>query len=325
MSKPFISKNNLFGESGINGEVFTYNYLTPRYWPTWLFLGLSFLFAYLPKYPRTIIGDLAGKILYSIGSSKKSIVDINLKLTFSELNSKERDKLCRSFFRNLGHMYVNLPLLWWKSDNELQKLIDKKGLNLIEKKLQKNQSVILLAPHTLSLDFGGRALSRYDVLSMYKPFKNKLLNWFIGRSRSKGTDNSIIYPRNKTSSIKSIIRKMKKPSVFYLLADEDISVEDSVFSDFFDTKKTALKSVSKISKITQSKVMPCICTYNIKEHKYIFQVFPELEKFPSDSIENDCSELLSVLEKQIMIDLEQYMWTLRIYKNRPDGSDIYKI
>ena len=81
MSKPFISKNNPFDEPGINGEVFTYNYLTPRYWPTWLFLGLSFLFAYLPKYPRTIIGDLAGKILYSIGSSKKSIVDINLKLT----------------------------------------------------------------------------------------------------------------------------------------------------------------------------------------------------------------------------------------------------
>ena len=33
----------------------------------------------------------------------------------------------------------------------------------------------------------------------------------------------------------------------------------------------------------------------------------------------------SVLEKQIMVELEQYMWTLRIYKNRPDGSDIYKI
>jgi lauroyl-KDO2-lipid IV(A) myristoyltransferase len=160
---------------------------------------------------------------------------------------------------------------------------------------------------------------------MYKPFKNKLLNWFIGRSRSKGTDRSVIYPRNKTSSIKSIIKKMKKPSVFYLLADEDISVEDSIFSDFFDTKKAVLKSVSKISKITQSKVLPCICTYNIKKHKYTFQVLPELENFPTDSIKNDCSELLSVLEKQIMTDLEQYMWTLRIYKNRPDGSDIYKI
>ena len=81
MSKPFISKNNPFGESEVNGEIFTYSYLSPRYWFTWLFLGLSFLFVYLPKYPRIMIGDMAGKILYSIGSSKKSIVDINLKLT----------------------------------------------------------------------------------------------------------------------------------------------------------------------------------------------------------------------------------------------------
>ena len=82
MPKPFISKNNPFSEPEINGEVFAYSYLTPRYWLTWLFLGLSLLFVYLPKYPRIMIGDLAGQILYSIGSSKKSIVDINLKLTF---------------------------------------------------------------------------------------------------------------------------------------------------------------------------------------------------------------------------------------------------
>ena len=324
MAKPFISKNNPFGEPEANGENFTYTYLMPRYWLTWLFLGLSFLLVILPKYPRFMFGDLTGKMLYGLGSSKKAIVEKNLKLTFSSLSSMERDMICRSFFRNLGHMYINLPLLWWKSDHTLQKIINKKGLDLLDKYLKNNESIILLAPHSLALDFGGRALSKYDVLSMYKPFKNKLLNWFIGRSRSKDTDRVVVYPRHKVS-IKNIIRKMKKPSVFYLLADEDISVEDSVFTNFFDTKKTALKSISKISKITKSKVLPCICTYDIKAHKYTFEVFPELKNFPSDNIENDCVKINSILEKQIDIDVAQYMWTLRIYKNRPDGSDIYKI
>tara|TARA_Y100000389_G_scaffold35305_1_gene30018 strand:- start:1482 stop:2459 length:978 start_codon:yes stop_codon:yes gene_type:complete len=324
MSKPFISKNNPFGESEVNGEIFTYSYLSPRYWFTWLFLGLSFLLVYLPKYLRIKIGNLVGDILYCLGSSKKAIVNINLKLTFNKLSSTERDELCKSFFRNLGHMYVNLPLLWWKSDNALQQLIDKKGLHLIEEYLQKDQSIILLAPHTLALDFGGRALSKYDVLSMYKPFKNKLLNWFVGRSRSKDTDSVVVYPRDK-ASIKKIIRKMRKPSVFYLLADEDISVEDSVFTNFFDTQKNALKSISKLSKITKSKVLPCICTYDIKSHKYSFEVLPELKNFPSDNIENDCIQINSILEKQVGSDVTQYMWTLRIYKHRPDGSDIYKI
>ena len=49
MPKPFISKNNPFGESEVNGEVFEYKYFYPKYWPMWGFLGLSFLVAYLPK------------------------------------------------------------------------------------------------------------------------------------------------------------------------------------------------------------------------------------------------------------------------------------
>ena len=159
---------------------------------------------------------------------------------------------------------------------------------------------------------------------MYKPFKNELLNWFIGKSRSKDTDKVVIYPRDK-SGMKTIIKNMRKPSVFYLLADEDISMEDSLFSNFFDTQKTVLKSVSKLAKITKSRVLPCTCTYDIKKQKYHFQVFPELENFPSDNLQDDCAKINSVLEKQIMINKMQYMWTLRIYKNRPDGSDIYKI
>ena len=324
MSKPFISKNNPFGESVVNGEIFEYKYFHPRYWLTWGFLGLSFLVAYLPKHLRAPLGELIGKVLYNFGKSKKDIVEINMKLTFDELSGEDRAKLSKLFFRNLGHMYINLPLLWWRRDRVLQKMIDKKGLNLIDSHLQKNQSIILLAPHTLSLDFGGRALSKYDLLSMYKPFKNQLLNWFIGRSRSKDTDKVVIYPRDKIR-MKTIIKNMRKPSVLYLLAGEDISIEDSLFSNFFDTQKTALKSVSKLAKITKSKVLPCTCTYDIKKHKYYFQVFPELENFPSDNLQDDCAKINSVLEKQIMINKMQYMWTLRIYKNRPDGSDIYKI
>ena len=92
-----------------------------------------------------------------------------------------------------------------------------------------------------------------------------------------------------------------------------------------DTQKTSLKSVSKLAKITKSKVLPCICTYDIKKHKYCFQVFPVLENFPSDNLQDDCARINTVLERQIMINKMQYMWTLRIYKNRPDGRDIYKI
>lgn len=324
MSKPFISIKNPFGDDHIEGERFSLNYIFPRYWLTWIFLALSYPIAYLPASLRDYLGCLVGVCMNMYQSSKREIIRINLRETFKNMPEFEINDMCKKYFKNLGCMYLNLPQLWWKSDANLQKIIDKEGTNLIDEALKNNQSVILLAPHTLSLEFGGRAISGYDVLSMYKPFKNNLINWFVGRARCcKETDKAIIYPRNM-QSMKSIIRKMKHPSVLYLLADEDISAENSIFSNFFDTKKASLKSVSKLAKITKAKVLPCICTHDIKTHRYLFRVFPEIYDFPSNDIQNDCAKVNIVLEKQIHVDIAQYMWTLRIYKHRPNGSDIYK-
>ncbi len=324
MSKPFISKNNPFNESPNEGEIFSFSYLAPKYWITWIFLGLSFIVAHLPFFITKFMGNMIGTFLYRFNNQKKKIIRINLSLTFKDISDSEIEEITKSFFKNLGHMYMGLPSLWWKSDIKIQKSIKKQNIKFIDDILSNNQSVILLAPHTLSLDYGGRALSEYNLLSMYKPFKNSLLNWFIGKSRSKDTDKVIVYPRNK-SSIKKIIRKMKKPSVLYFLADEDISPEDSIFSKFFDTNKTSLKSVSKLAKITNAKVLPCTCHYDINSNLYSLHVMKEIENFPSGDIEQDCAKINSILENQILMDKAQYMWTLRIFKHREDGSDIYKL
>ncbi|MEL0172436.1 MAG: lysophospholipid acyltransferase family protein [Gammaproteobacteria bacterium] len=324
MSKAFISKNNPFNEDTADGECFSYSYLLPKYWISWILIFLSFPLAYLPKIIRPFLGSMLGKMLFQINTSKKEIVKINLKKTFKNLNDNDLERYSVKFFKYLGHIYLCLPLLWWRSDSYLQTMIHKDGTQHVDDILNNNQSVILLAPHTLSLDFGGRALSQYNLLSIYKPFKNKLMNWFIGKSRSKLSDKVIVYPRHG-SSIKNIIKKMRQPSVLYLLADEDISRDDSIFCDFFDAKKAVLKSISKLSRMTNSKVLPCVCNYNLDSQDFYFKIFPSLDNFPSENIIDDCSKINRVFEKQILEDKLQYMWTLRIYKHQPDSTDIYKI
>ena len=58
---------------------------------------------------------------------------------------------------------------------------------------------------------------------------------------------------------------MKKPCVLYLLADEDISLDDSIFTDFFDTQKATLKSISKLAKLTNSKVLPACARITLSQ------------------------------------------------------------
>ena len=171
MQKAFISKNNPFDEDPSQGEKFSLSYLSPKYWIIWIFIFLTLPIAYLPSKIRSYLGTGLGKLFFKFSKSKREIAKINLSTTFKNLDDIGVQNYSYLFFKYLGHMYINLPLLWWRSDSYLQKLINKDDLHLINEILEKNQSVILLAPHTLSLDFGGRALSAFNLLSIYKPFK----------------------------------------------------------------------------------------------------------------------------------------------------------
>ena len=72
-----------------------------------------------------------------------------------------------------------MPLLWWRDNSNLQGICSVTNIDYIKNELSKNKSVILFTAHTVSLDFGGRSISRFPIISMYKPFRNKLLNWFV--------------------------------------------------------------------------------------------------------------------------------------------------
>jgi lauroyl/myristoyl acyltransferase len=212
-----------------------------------------------------------------------------------------------------------MSLLWWRSNSFLQKNCEVFNKNYLDEELSKNKGVILLVAHSVFLDFGGRSLSGYPIISMYKPFRNKLLNWIIGSARSRKTDNIIVYPRDNFS-FRKIIKALKRKAIFYYFGDEDLGKDNSVFSKFFDEKKSTLISISKISELSHCSVMPCINYYCPISKKYITYIGKPLENFPSNDKQKDANTINIALEEIISRDLEQYMWSLRLFQTRPDGK-----
>ena len=315
-SKPFLSKNNPLGLSQNNAESFTLLYLLPNYWFTWLLILLSFFLTFMPHKFRKILGSITGILIMHSNNKRKNIVITNLTLCFKNKSKKYINNICKSYFRYLGQAFIDLPLLWWRSNQSLQKSCEVINKDYIEDELSKNKGVILLAAHSVSLDFGGRSLSKYPIISMYKPFRNKLLNWFVGSSRSKISDNVVVYPRDNFP-FRKVIKALKSGTVFYYLADEDLGRENSVFQNFFDEKKSTLISISKISSLSNAKVFPCINHYCPVSKKYITYIGKPLHNLPSNNPLEDAKIINSALEEIISRDLEQYMWSLRLFQTRP--------
>ncbi len=316
--KPFLSKNNPIGLSVENGEGFSYKFLLPNYWLGWIIIIISFFLAYVPKFLRDLLGSFVGLIIYKINHKRRKIAEKNITLCFKSKTNQEIDVIIKHYFKNLGKSYLNIPLLWWRSDSSLQEICSVQNIHHIENELKKNKSVILFTAHTVSLDFGGRSISRFPIISMYKPFRNKLLNWFVGKSRSKATDNVVVFPREKFA-FKNIIKALKKPVIFYYIADEDLGPKDSVFVNFFDEPKATLTSIAKLSNLTNASVIPCINHYNLDLNKYETFIDKPLDNFPSGDDTNDARKINDRLEKLIQRELDQYMWSLRLFQTRPTG------
>ena len=139
------------------------------------------------------------------------------------------------------------------------------------------------------------------------------------KSRSKKTDNVVVYPR-ENFSFNKIIKALKSPVIFYYIADEDLGTQNSEFADFFNEKKSTLVSIRKVAKLSNACVIPCINLYCSVSNKYFTYVDEPLEFSSIDDPKKDALIINQALEKLISRDLSQYMWSLRLFQTRPNGQ-----
>lgn len=92
-----------------------YHYLAPKYWPTWVFIGLSRLIAYLPLKLSHDLGRGLGSVLYYLVPSRKKIARTNIELVFPQMNQPQQAQLVKQVFSSMGMMLMETPLVWWGS------------------------------------------------------------------------------------------------------------------------------------------------------------------------------------------------------------------
>ncbi|MCV6605406.1 MAG: lipid A biosynthesis lauroyl acyltransferase, partial [Porticoccaceae bacterium] len=66
------------------------SFLAPRYWPTWMGMGLLKLICKLPYSWQITLGRWLGIVMYHLFASRRHITDVNLRLCFPQLSDTER-------------------------------------------------------------------------------------------------------------------------------------------------------------------------------------------------------------------------------------------
>lgn len=292
----------------------------PRYWSTWLMLGVMKLVALLPLSWASGLGDWLGRGLYHLAPRRRKIAATNIALCFPELNAEEQDQLVRRILRATGINMTETCVALWGRKTALQGRFDFVGLEHIEAAKRNGQGVLLLGAHFTSIDpaaHGMAQLHKFD--AVYRRDPNRLFDYKVLQARESVADMGIV-----RGDIRTLVRRLKQGHMVWYAPDQDYGKKNSVFAPFFGVLASTITATSRIVRMGNAQVLP-LAHYRNEKGRYQIVVGPPLENFPTEDDVADATRINAIIEAAVRKHPEQYFWVHRRFKTRPPGEpNLYK-
>ncbi len=295
--------------------------LHPRYWVSWLGLGVLWLTSKLPLPVLSLFGTVLGELSYRLMSSRRNIARRNIDACFPELNNFERRHLEHRHFWAAGRALLGTTVAWFASAHRLERLCRTRGREHLDKALAENRRVILLVAHFVSVQIGGTYLSiETPVVDIYRTLKNPVFD----RAGKLGCErfNGIMIEMRE--GINAAIKETKKGALLHYIPDQDAGFTNSAFLPFFGIQASTMTMLGRLAKITDAVVIPCFTRQLSWGRGYEVIFKPAFEQFPTDDPIADTRRMNEEIEKAVREMPEQYFWVHKRFKTRPPGEpDFY--
>jgi len=293
-------------------------FLHPRYWYAWPVLALMLLMSLLPTRVLWFLGSRLGSFVSWFPTPNRRFAERNVELCFPDKSSAERKRLVKRHFQLSGFAILSLSVVWWAPKQRIKRFITLRDKHHLDNAFTSGKNVILLAPHFIGLDIGGMRASlmiEKHFVSMYRKARDPLLEYLFQRRARFG---AVVVER--MASLKPIIRSIREGHPFYYLPDQDMGERASVFVPFFGIPAATVTTLSRIAETTNAVVIPCITRILPRGRGYETRLYPPLDNFPTDDPVEDARRMNQEIEKWVREMPEQYMWSYRRFKTRPNNE-----
>ena len=296
---------------------FEKRFLGLRFWPSWLGFAVLWLLAFLPQSWRVGLAKLAGGMIYRLHGKRREIVEVNLAWCFPEMDEPARRQLARDYFRYLVQSILDTGVLWWRDIERVRRHIRFQGAEHLQKALQGGRAVMILGGHSPALEKGGVALSMdYPMTSFTNEAKNPLLEWMAAQRRMRF--GGYVFPRG--GGFRQVIKALRDGYGLYILTDEDLGAESSLFVPFFGIPKATLTTPLRLAKSTNAVILTSYTWFDEEQGCYVMGLSAPLEGITEQDEASALAVLNQHLEASIREHPAQYMWSLRLFKTMFDGS-----
>jgi KDO2-lipid IV(A) lauroyltransferase len=284
--------------------------LAPKFWPTWLALGILRLGYLLPFAVQVAFGAALGRLLSLLPISQVRIARRNLELCFPELSRSERRALLRRHFASLGIGLFETGNVWWCSNERIRSLTDLHGTEHLAQALKLGRGAIVVGSHFTTMEMGARILGTVEPLNvLYRRPKNEVLAWVLERSYRPFARRAI-----ERDEIRSLVRGLRSNEVVWYAPDQSYRKKGAEMVTLFGIAAPTNTFTGRLARMTSAVVLPYFFERLPGARGYRAEILAPLDNYPTDDPLADAERYNRLLEAHIRHVPEQYLWIHRRFK-----------
>ena len=250
------------------------------------------------------LGFLIGKYLGPIFRSKHLIIKNLEKANIDRKNNFE--KIASNVLGNYGRIFSEYVHLKNFKNDSLQKYFSIEGLDHLKNIKKSGEKVVFISGHFNNFELMAMQIEKagVDCAAIYRPLNNPYLNSIMETIRIRDICKNQI--KKGRAGTREIIRFLSKGTSIALMIDQRVREGEKI--DFFGNPATTTTIPAQLIKKYGCSVVP-IYIERKESHHFKMYVSKPIKISRSRSISEITKHLNDILEKMILKNIDQWIWT----------------
>jgi len=255
------------------------------------------------------LGSLIGRLIGPIFRSKLLIIENLKKANIKDINY---EKIANNVFRNYGRIFAEYIHLKNFKNDKLKKYISIEGSEHLVNIKKNKKKVVFVSGHFNNFELMPMQIEKVgiDLAAIYRPLNNPYLNKTMEQIRIRDICKKQI--KKGRAGTREIIKNLNRGSSIALMIDQRVREGEKV--SFFKNLATTTTIPAQLVKKYNCEVVPI---YIERKNKNYFKMYVSkpIKISKSKSISEITLFLSKVLEKMIIKNIDQWIWTHDRWKN----------
>ena len=257
--------------------------------------------------------NFSSKIISLIGPFFRSqkVIKSNIIKAFPDLDEVGIKKITHSMWSNYGRILSDYVFIKNFRSSTLKDNLQIEGREILDEIKHSNEPVVFISGHFNNFELMAMQIDKsgINLATVYRPLNNKFLNFLMEKIRKKYICKNQI--KKGISGTKQLLSSFKGGSSIALMIDQRVS--QGVKSSFFKHDAYTTTIPAQFVKKFNCKVVP-VYIERIKKFNFKLTIHKPLSYSNNDSIESITLDLNNLLEKMILKNPGQWIWSHNRWK-----------